>query len=458
MRGGRVRQRVACVAVAMLGTGVVGAPVGATVAIARAVPFSVGHVDARALTFPPTTADCQRLLGISCYRPDQIRAAYNLSPLYARGLDGRGRTIVIVDSFGSPTIASDVHVFDQTFGLPDPPSLTTIAPAGPIPPFDPNNADMVGWAQETTLDVEWAHVIAPGANILLVATPVAETEGVTGFPEIVTAENYVIDHNLGDVITQSFGATENTFPNPKADIAALRSAFRNANRHNVTVLASSGDNGSTNAFADGSCCYPFPVNSWPSSDPLVTSIGGTQLHLDAAGNRLAPDQVWNDGFGATGGGLSQVFHRPEFQDDVERVVGDARGTPDVSLSAAVDGGVVVYYSFVRPASPWHIFGGTSESSPLFAGVVAIADQAAGHRLGNLNQALYELRHRRNSGLVDVTIGDNGGQLGCVQACGTPNEVDIVVPGYSATKGYDLASGLGTIDAKALVVALAHHDD
>jgi subtilase family serine protease len=233
--------------------------------------------------------------------------------------------------------------------------------------------------------------------------------------------------------------------------------FRNADRHNVTVLASSGDDGSTNAFADGSCCYPFPVNSWPSSDPLVTSIGGTQLHLDAAGNRLAPDQVWNDGFGATGGGLSQVFHRPDFQDGVERVVGDARGTPDVSLSAAVDGGVVVYYSFVRPTSPWHVFGGTSESSPLFSGVVAIADQAAGHRLGNLNQTLYDLRSRRNSGIVDVTIGDNGGQLGCVQACGTANEVDVIVPGYAATRGYDLASGLGTIDAKALVAALTHHD-
>ena len=224
------------------------------------------------------------------------------------------------------------------------------------------------------------------------------------------------------------------------------------------MLASSGDSGSTDAFADGSCCYPFPVDSWPSSDPLVTSVGGTQLHLDAAGNRLAPDQVWNDGFGAGGGGLSQVFHRPDFQDGLERVVGDARGTPDISLSAAVDGGAIVYYSFVGPASPWHIFGGTSEASPLFAGIVAIADQAAGHRLGNLNQALYDLRPRRNSGIVDVTIGDNGGQLGCTKARGTPDEVDVVVPGYPATRGCDLASGLGAVDATALVAALARHDD
>jgi hypothetical protein len=103
------------------------------------------------------------------------------------------------------------------------------------------------------------------------------------------------------------------------------------------VLASSGDTGVTNYTADGSALYPTPVNSWPSSDPLVTSVGGTQLHLDAAGNRLAPDQVWNDGFGAAGGGLSQVFSRPDFQKHVRSVVGDSRGTPDISMSAAVDG-------------------------------------------------------------------------------------------------------------------------
>ena len=168
-----------------------------------------------------------RTIGISCYGPTQLQTAYDLKPLYAKGLNGKGKTIVIVDSFGSPTIADDVHQFDSDFGLPDPPSLKVIQPAGPVPPFDATNDDMTGWAFETTLDVEYAHAIAPGANILLVETPVSETEGVTGFPEIVKAENYVIDHNLGDVITQSFGATEETFPN-KAAIFGLRSAFKNA--------------------------------------------------------------------------------------------------------------------------------------------------------------------------------------------------------------------------------------
>lgn len=420
-------------------------------AVVKPMPFAAEHIDARALTFPPTTADCQRLFGINCYRPAQMRQAYNMQPLYSQGLTGAGRTIVIVDSFGSPTIEHDLHVFDQTFGLPDPPSLKIITPAGAPPPFDPHDSTMVGWAQETTLDVEWSHVIAPGANILLVATPVAETEGVQGFPEMMASENFVIDHNLGDVISQSFGATEETFPN-KGAILNLRSAFKNARKHNVTVLASSGDTGVTNFFLDGSCCYPMRVNSWPSADPLVTSMGGTQLHLDAAGNRVAPDEVWNDGFGAAGGGVSAVFERPEFQDKVESVVGERRGTPDVSLSAAVDGGVVVYYTFTASVggTPWHIFGGTSEASPLFAGVVAIADQAAGHRLGWLNPRLYRLR---NAGLVDITKGNNS-FIFCASACGTPQEVDTTVIGFNAVPGFDLASGLGTIDATRLVHALA----
>jgi subtilase family serine protease len=349
---------------------------------------------------------------------------------------------VVVDSFGSPTIAADLHTFDTTYGLPDPPSLKVIQPAGPVPAFDPSNSDMWNWAFETTLDVEYAHAIAPGAKILLVETPVAETEGVTGFPEIVKAENYVIDHHLGDVITQSFGATEQTFPSA-ASIYALRSAFINARRHDVTVLGSSGDSGATDYELDGSTLYPFAVNSWPSSDPLVTSVGGTQLTLDGAGNRLTPDVVWNDGYGAGGGGVSSVFSRPDFQDRVRSVVGHSRGTPDISMSAAVDGGVVVYLSFDAPNAGWYIVGGTSEASPLFSGIVAIADQAAHHRLGWINPALYSRTVSRSSGVVDVTSGD-------ISFAG--------VTGPSAGPGYDLASGWGTVDAPAFVRALVRASD
>jgi len=342
----------AIAAIAFLGSGT-----------AVAIPFHINPAGNRALPFPPTTSYCLKNLGIHCYQPFQFDKAYALTPLHQRGINGRGETIVIVDSFGSPTIKNDLHVFDQTFGIVDPPSLEIRQDAGPVPPFDSSNSDMVGWAQETTLDVEWSHVFAPRAKIVLEETPVSETEGVTGFPQIVQAENYLIDHNIGDVISQSFGATEQTFPNKKA-LLALRPAFRNAYQHKVTVLGASGDAGATDYELNLQDLYPFPVTSWPSTDPLVTSVGGTMLDLDDNGNRLVPDVVWNDAYGAGGGGLSSIFTRPLFQKSVQSVVDGSRGTPDISMSAAVDGAVVYYYSFVPGSSVgYHLVGGTSEASP-----------------------------------------------------------------------------------------------
>ena len=170
------------------------------------------------------------------------------------------------------------------------------------------------------------------------------------------------------------------------------------------------------------------------------------MTLDDTGNRAAPDVVWNDGFGAGGGGFSQVFPRPVYQIGVRSVVGGHRGTPDISMSSAVDGGCWVYYSFVNPTSPWHIFGGTSEASPIFSGIVAMADQVAGHRLGDINGALYLLGFQSQlphfplaTGIVDVTIGDNSFNG---------------VTGFPAAPGYDLASGWGTIDGAKFVPALA----
>ncbi|HLJ02484.1 MAG TPA: S53 family peptidase [Solirubrobacteraceae bacterium] len=397
---------------------------------------------------PPSEQACLRAFRYPCYRPAQIQRAYDLPALYRRGLTGRGRTIVIVDSFGSPTIRHDVGVFDRAFGLPAV-HLSIIKPAGPIPRYDGHDADMVGWAVETTLDVEWAHTIAPGAHLLLVETPVDETEGVQGFPEIVASENYVIDHGLGDVISQSFGATEETFT-PMSAILGLRSAFVNAAAHDVSVLAGSGDADATNFELNGLDLYPVRVNSWPSSDPLVTSVGGTRLFLDASGRRTAPDRVWNSGSGGSGGGVSAVFARPAYQNPVAPLVGPWRGTPDVSMNAADTATVLIYASFPEPAlgPGWYPAGGTSEAVQLFGGVVAIADQAAGRRLGELNAALYGLGARHAPGLVDVTRGDNTTSF--TNSAGQ----HITVPGYRARRGYDLASGLGTIDAARLVAELA----
>jgi subtilase family serine protease len=306
---------------------------------------------------------------------------------------------------------------------------------------------MVGWAEETTLDVEYAHSIAPGAKIVLAETPVAEVEGTSGLPEMMNAEKSLIDRGIGDVITQSFGATENTFPGFSSgnfsSLLNLRYAFKDARAHGVTVLASSGDDGATDAESDATTLYPFRVNSWPSSDPLVTSVGGTLLNLDDQGNRQSPDVVWNDSRGAGGGGVSGVFSRPLYQAGVAKEVGSKRGTPDISMSASTSGAAWIYTSFGGVSVGWHLVGGTSEASPIFSGIVALADQAAGHRLGLINPALYLMgtlsQAGSSNGVVDVTSGNNsfGG-----------------VTGFTAKRGYDLASGWGTIDAAKFVPALA----
>jgi subtilase family serine protease len=402
---------------------------------------------------PVSIAECQAELGIACYTPVQYRVAYNLNALYSgaatgRAITGAGKTIVIVDAFGSPTIQSDLRTFDAQFGFPNP--NLTIDQFGAIPPFDPNNSTMVGWALETTLDVEYAHSIAPGANIVLAETPVAEVEGTSGFPQMMNAEESLINSGVGDVISQSFGATENTFPGFSSgnysSLLDLRFAFQDALVHHVTVLAGSGDEGATNYESDASTLYPYRVTSWPATDPLVTAVGGTQLNLDQAGNKLTPDVVWNDGFGASGGGTSAIFPRPFYQIGVSRVVGHSRGVPDISMSAAVNGGCWVYLSFSgAPDGPgWYIIGGTSEATPIMSGIVALADQQAGHRLGLINPALYLLgglqQHGvRNTGIVSVTSGNNsfGG-----------------VTGFNAGPGYNLATGWGTIDAAKFVPALA----
>jgi subtilase family serine protease len=417
----------------------------------------VGHVQPS----PPTTASCRRDYKVACYQPAQIQQAYHLPGLYARGITGRGTTIVIVDSFGSPTITSDLAAFDQAFGLPAPPSFRIIAPAGRVPAYDPNNSDMVGWAGETTLDVEYAHVVAPGASLLLVETPVPETEGVKGFPQIVAAETYVLKHHLGDVISQSFSATERTFPSPAA-VKQLRGAYQLAARDGVTVLAASGDSGAADVKLDASTYYLSPQTSWPDSDPLVTGVGGTQLHFGANGAPAAPT-AWNDtydvaaeGFAAggtgpsplsTGGGRSVLFSRPGFQDGVRGVVGNHRGVPDVSMSAACDGSVVTYATFGGAPPGWSPSCGTSEATPLFAGIVALADQVAGHRLGLVNPALYRLAAAHAPGITDVTEGNSTVSF-------TQGGRRYTVRGFAATRGYDLTSGVGTVNAALFVPELA----
>ncbi len=383
---------------------------------------------------------------INALSPDQIRTAYDVAPLAAKGIDGAHQTIIVVDSFGSPTVAADLAHFDSYFHLPAPPSFRVLQPAGQVPAYHSDNSNRVGWAEESTLDVEWAHVMAPGASIILVETPTSENEGTTGFPQIVAAERYVLQHKLGQVISQSFAATEQTFPSV-ASILSFRGAYQLAARDHVTVLAATGDTGATSDEYNMKDLYTTRAVSWPATDPLVTAVGGTQLSLRANGTRLTPDTAWND----SGGGTSIAFRRPSYQDSVAAVTGNARGVPDVAMDASCKSAVAVYGSFYPTGGRWESVCGTSLAAPLFAGVVALADQYAGHGkphgLGLINPAIYTIAARHEPGIVSVLTGSNSQTF-------VQDGQQYSVPGYTAGPGYNLVTGVGTIDAASFVPELA----
>ena len=377
----------------------------------------------------PTDAQCRASIGVPCYSPQEIRHVYGVDQLINRGDDGRGQTIVIFDSYGSPTIASDLQGFDAGYGLPNPPSFTILSPLGTVP-FDPTAIpDQVGWAAETTLDVEWSHAMAPDASIVLMTSPVDETEGVQGMPQFNELENYALDHHLGDVFSQSWGATENSLFTPGGEqvFRSFEKTYSRAAARGVSVFASTGDAGTANVDVNGNV-YPFPTVNFPASSPLITAVGGTSLTADTSGNYQS-EAVWPDG----GGGISQKFSEPLYQrftlnrsDQSE--LGGMRGIPDISWNADPNTPILIYLSFFgASAAGYYTIGGTSEGSPDWAGLAADLDTFAGHPLGLLNPYLYALG-AVGVGFHDVTVGNNG-QDG--------------VPGYNATPGWDAASGWGS---------------
>jgi subtilase family serine protease len=424
---------------------------------------------------PPSEAACFAI-GRRCFTATAMQNSYNLPPLYAAGNAGQGMTIAIIDSFGNPNMASDLANFDTQMGLPhmcgEPsaacgsgvPTFTHVYWNGQTqvksPPSTSNGTGLQerdGWVVETALDVEWAHAMAPEANILNVTTNPAETQGVQGLPAMMNAEQYIVDHHQATVITQSFGTTEENFNGTQA-LLNLRHAFISAAANGVTVLASTGDFGTANPGTTpikNPATIPFPTVGWPASDPLVTAVGGTYLctnpvtgtsvdSTDPPTNCQANPGVREIGWIDSGGGFSHIFAKPGYQNSLpagSTPIGAMRGIPDVGFQASSRTGPLVYATGAG-AGGWFIVGGTSCSSPQFAGLVAIADQIAGHGLGLINPTLYNLAAGSSYGtyFYDVTTGNN--------------QADPAVPGFPATTGWDPVTGLGTPNAATLVPALA----
>jgi subtilase family serine protease len=416
-------------------------PQGA-LASARAFRLTTKYLDVRGAASlgaqPPTDAYCRANLGFPCYSPQEIRHAYGVDQLLNMGDDGAGQTIVILDSFGSPTIASDLASFDEGYGLPAPPSFKILAPLGTVP-FDPSAIpDQIGWAAETTLDVEWAHAMAPAANIVLLTSPVDETEGVQGMPQFDDLIKYALDHHLGQVISESWGATENTLFTRQGErvFASFERSYERAARMHVTALASTGDLGASNPEVNGTTFYPFPTVNFPASSPYVTAVGGTSLTADTSGDYQS-ETVWNSDGGASGGGFSQEFAEPSFQHQLPSTdQTGARGIPDVAWNADPSTPILVYLSFFGPSQAgYYTIGGTSEGSPDWAGLVADLNEFAGHPLGYLNPTVYALD---GTGFHDITTGNNS---------------DNGVMGYSATSGWDPTTGWGTPDIGALLAPM-----
>jgi subtilase family serine protease len=391
--------------------------------------------------------------GRQCYDPYQMRHAYQVDSLISAGFDGSGHTIVIVDAFQNPNLVSQVATYDAFYGLPAI-NLTQIAPDG-LTPFVPGDPNMTGWAEEISLDVEWAHAIAPGANIVLV---LAKTNMDT---DILSAVKYAVDNNLGDVISMSFGENESCVD--PVLLSAYHDVFRAATRKFITLFASSGDQGAAQPTCDG--------NSWvkaashPASDPLVTGVGGTELHaadfcLPALGcdpathplpGTYLSEIVWNEGppFGdfqsffaatdATGGGFSALFAEPPYQQSAIHG-GTQKGVPDVAYNAAVLHGVLTYLDIPGVAPGFYTFGGTSAGSPQWSAITAIMNQKVATREGFLNLGIYKIGANSTAypaSFHDITSGTNSaGEFD------SSNNL-VIVTGFSAGIGWDATTGLGS---------------
>jgi subtilase family serine protease len=363
---------------------------------------------------------------------------YGIGSLWKQGIDGAGTTIAVLEGWDDPDVARVLAAFDKPLGLPDP-RLQTIYPAGPLPAHCPPGMARLGsygscsaWAGELELDVEAAHLVAPYAKIVISATP-ADTEvtddaaSQVAPPEMMKAVETIASKHLADVISISDGTGESTYSYGAAEIDAQDPGELAAAAAGIPVLVGTGDCGAVQnlAVANGQCADTSgtpDTAAWDDS-PWVTAVGGTVPHLGQVGQRLGPDPMWHvAGVFSAGAGFSSVYPRPAYQDAVN--AGPMRSVPDISMDAS---------------------NGTSEATPLLAGVLALATQASGADVGPVNPALYQVLGPAGAkdGIADVVSGDNS----------VVKSGKVVVPGFSAAPGYDVATGWGTLYAPRFVPAL-----
>jgi subtilase family serine protease len=441
---------------------------------------------------------------IHCYTPDQIRSFYGLGPL-ATATEGAGQTIVLVDSYGSPTAGDDVNFFASTFGGPTP-DFEAAFPQG-HPDYShatgngtgqsgPTAAD--GWAGEANLDVQWAYAIAPRAHIVLVATPPAETQGVQGLPNLMKAIDWAIaKYPSGTVFSMSFGTDEEAFGGAaKQQFDRFDATFKRGLAKGDTFFASSGDDGSVGVTRShrATTTGTTPEVSYPNASPYVTSVGGTQVQSgwtwnptqdkpfndNGSRNTLywgwnsggSSEAVWNESWAAiaTGGGVSGVYGPQSFQDPVRGTVGQHRGVPDLAWNAAVNGGVLVFHSYfpeIEGTPLWGVFGGTSASSPQVAALTAVANAArrsAGKGpIGDLNAVIYGAGFDRSAAFRDVVPHTYGttpsGVLQNNRIWDTGADGFVTpdpVQGFPTTPGYDLTTGWGSPWAPGYIAQLTAH--
>jgi hypothetical protein len=359
---------------------------------------------------------------------------YGVNGLWQKGIDGAGVTVAYVVTNPDPDLASALAAYSTAMDLPaaDVSDMTLPAPA------DPNFTCVVECdAGEDQLDAESIHSMAPYAKILFVHPSVPETVGMQGWPQIAQAIKAIADEHLADVITVSMGDAENSFINDpsnptatqQAAIHSLDPAFLDAAAKGVPVSFSSGDCGPTDPPVlndTGQCTPAIGVTAdHPGDNPWITSVGGTlpNAGLSTPAGRTAPDALWaarTTHSDAEGAGVSTVFPQPSWQKDIPALAGvTGRAFPDISLDAS---------------------NGTSQASPTWAGILALATQLKHGDLGTVNPALAAIGPRgAAAGIVDVPAGYTNSAYG--------------VTGYATATGYDIASGWGTIWAPDFVPAL-----